>query len=282
MKNEQSLKVFGKKFVATSLCAVTILSAGTIIPIISDDTSSPFVITASATQDRSSNFSKSYSLTGNKATDLVRVANAQLGKTGKNLGYTENWCADFVTDCARLAKASEIPYNYGSRGSCISLYKYMVNNCGATVVSTPKKGDLVFFDWNGKKSVNNLHHVAIVTGYSNGTISLIGGNQGNGTISSRKVTNTKYSINNSCVAKIVRPKYKTCTVNPIPNKSIYFPKYTGKSSSLVDGLKAVGANSSYDYRKKIAKANGISNYSGTSSQNTSMLKKLKAGTLKKP
>jgi hypothetical protein len=62
----------------------------------------------------------------------------------------------------------------------------------------------------------------------------------------------------------------------------YFKKYTGSSGSIVNALKAIGADSSYSYRKKIAQANGISNYSGTASQNTTLLKKLKNGTLKKP
>ena len=61
-----------------------------------------------------------------------------------------------------------------------------------------------------------------------------------------------------------------------------FPRYTGSSSSLVTGLNAVGANSSYAYRKQIAAANGISGYSGTAAQNTQMLNWLKSGTLKKP
>lgn len=62
----------------------------------------------------------------------------------------------------------------------------------------------------------------------------------------------------------------------------YFPRYTGSSTSLVTGLNAVGADSSYSYRKQIATANGISNYSGTAAQNTQLLNWLKAGTLKKP
>ena len=64
--------------------------------------------------------------------------------------------------------------------------------------------------------------------------------------------------------------------------SNYFPKYTGSSGSIVTALKAVGADSSYSYRKSIAGVNGISNYSGTASQNTTMLNKLKAGNLIKP
>ena len=61
----------------------------------------------------------------------------------------------------------------------------------------------------------------------------------------------------------------------------YYSKYTGSSSSLVDALKAVEVDSSYNNRAKIAKANGISNYTGTASQNTKLLNLLKQGKLKK-
>ena len=71
-------------------------------------------------------------------------------------------------------------------------------------------------------------------------------------------------------------------ISPSGNNVKYFPKYTGNSNSLVEGLKAVGADSSYAYRSKIASANGMSNYSGTAAQNTTMLNKLKAGKLIKP
>ena len=50
----------------------------------------------------------------------------------------------------------------------------------------------------------------------------------------------------------------------------------------MDGLKAVGADSSFSNRKAIAAANGISNYSGTAVQNTALLSLLKLGKLRKP
>ena len=59
----------------------------------------------------------------------------------------------------------------------------------------------------------------------------------------------------------------------------YYPKYTGSSGSIVDGLRAVGVDSSYSNRSKIAALNGIANYSGTASQNTQMLNLLKQGKL---
>lgn len=64
--------------------------------------------------------------------------------------------------------------------------------------------------------------------------------------------------------------------------AFYFPAYTGKSGSITDALKAIGEKSTYAYRKQIAKANGILNYSGTAGQNSSMLAMLKLGVLIKP
>ena len=62
----------------------------------------------------------------------------------------------------------------------------------------------------------------------------------------------------------------------------YFKKYTGNSGSIVDALNAIGAQSTYAYRKKIAAANSISSYTGTPAQNIKMLNLLKKGKLIKP
>ena len=175
--------------------------------------------TVFATQDRSANFDKSYSLTGVYAQDMVNIARAQLGKSGSDLGYSEHWCANFATDCARLTGMSDqiIPYNYSSRGRVIDLFKYMINNCstsyvknGSSVVSQPQAGDLLFTDTSGKYNIENLHHVAIVVAYdaSTGKITHIGGNQGDGYITTTHVTQVQqYTLNNANVAYILRPNY---------------------------------------------------------------------------
>ena len=54
-----------------------------------------------------------------------------------------------------------------------------------------------------------------------------------------------------------------------------------KHGSIVDALKSIGINSSYNYRKKLAKANNIKNYHGSYFQNIQMLNLLKQGKLKK-
>lgn len=65
-----------------------------------------------------------------------------------------------------------------------------------------------------------------------------------------------------------------------PKPSVkYYAKYNGKSGSIVDALNAIGADSSFSNRRAIAKANGITAYVGSPSQNIKMLNLLKQGKL---
>ena len=59
----------------------------------------------------------------------------------------------------------------------------------------------------------------------------------------------------------------------------YYPAFD--STSIVDGLKSIDVNSSFENRKKIASANGINGYSGTYAENVKLLKLAKQGKLKK-
>lgn len=77
-----------------------------------------------------------------------------------------------------------------------------------------------------------------------------------------------------------------CYVEPdstgkLQSTTVYYPRYTGTSTSIVAALNAVGVNSSYANRKLIAKENGITGYVGSAKQNTQMLALLKAGKLKR-
>ena len=113
--------------------------------------------TAWATQDRSYNFSTNYTLTGDGPTDMASIAAAQNNKTTSDLGYSELWCADFVSDCARLAgQSAAIP----ASGSTSQL-KNNVLNAGGQTVSTPQNGDLVFYYCN---TDGQYTHVGLMTG----------------------------------------------------------------------------------------------------------------------
>ena len=61
----------------------------------------------------------------------------------------------------------------------------------------------------------------------------------------------------------------------------YYPACNYNGTSIVEGLKTIGVDSSYSNRKKIANLNGINNYTGTASQNTQLLNLLKQGKLRK-
>jgi hypothetical protein len=69
-----------------------------------------------------------------------------------------------------------------------------------------------------------------------------------------------------------------CIVGEDSVKYLSNPGYKG--TSIVDGLNQINVDSSYNYRSKLAKANGISNYRGTAEQNIKMLNLLKQGKLK--
>lgn len=82
--------------------------------------------------------------------------------------------------------------------------------------------------------------------------------------------------------KVINVTKPTPNVNE-PSTGLFYPKYTGKSTSLVTALKEVKcSNTTLSYRKKIAEANGIKFYSGSAAHNTVMLNMLKEGRLVNP
>ncbi len=179
------------------------------------------VVTAFATQNRTGNFSKSYSLSGNGATDIVRVAAAQLGRTGSQLGYSEQWCADFVSDCAILANQSAaIP----AAGYCPTLRQNIINAGGQYVSKADAKaGDIVFYGNNG------ADHVEIVYAASNGNVSTYGGNSGSeGSLYSRKVK--QHATQTMSIAYIVRPNYSGSTSSGCNCSTSYAGTYTVNTS----------------------------------------------------
>jgi len=63
----------------------------------------------------------------------------------------------------------------------------------------------------------------------------------------------------------------------ITNSYLSNPNYKG--TSLVDALNQINVDSSFSYRNKLATKNNISNYTGTTSQNSKLLSLLKEGKL---
>ena len=172
-------KVLSIVLVLTVICASLVLSS---TPV-------------SATQSRAGNFDSGYSLTGNGGDDIVRIAEAQIGKTGAQLGYTEHWCADFVSDCALLAnQADAIPAN----GLVETLWKNIKDAGGDEVDAySAQPGDIAFY---------GTAHTEIVYAASNGNVSTIGGNSG-GTGNLRTNSVKRHATQSMTITSILRPNY---------------------------------------------------------------------------
>ena len=63
------------------------------------------------------------------------------------------------------------------------------------------------------------------------------------------------------------------------DENIYLSNFEYKHGSIVDGLKTIGVDSSFDYRSELAHKNGIDNYHGSYAQNVKLLSLLKQGKL---
>lgn len=169
-------------------------------------------VQVNATQTMAHNFNKNFTITGDHAEDIVSAAIAQNGRSQSSLGYTEAWCADFVCDSARVANISAdiIPYDYSASGGVRYLLNYMLNNCGAVEVSTPKTGDLAFYYCT---TDSNYCHVAIMI---DSTDSI----HGNIYVPKSQVYRMKYNAyidpyNQKCyTVKFIRPNYGGSSSTP--------------------------------------------------------------------
>ncbi len=170
---------------------------------------SALVFPVSATQSRTDYFSNNYTLTGNAADDMLAIAQAQLGRTASQMGYTEAWCANFVSDCAKLAgESSAIPAN----GYVPSLYNAILN-AGGKVVTNRQKGDIIFYNCSAHDTDGDgfaLMHVGIVL---DSTYS-IEGNYNNKVSKASSYNDGSHTTSSGTIKRIyVRPNYKGGTAN---------------------------------------------------------------------
>jgi hypothetical protein len=107
---------------------------------------------------------------------------------------------------------------------------------------------------------------------------VVNGDYGNGEERKRRIpTETPFTYEE---VRVAVNAYMSADKYPADIPAIeYYPKYSGKSNSLVDALKSLKIDSSFNHRKQIAKANAIHTYIGTASQNTKLLNLLKDGKL---
>ena len=106
------------------------------------------------------------------------------GKPAGEYEMTANdpWCAAFVGAVASgCGLGNLIPIS----ASCKRMQEKFPS-MGGKVVTTPQKGDIAFFDWDGDGQMNE--HVGIVTDVSNGIVITIEGNKSDA-VSHREFTN---------------------------------------------------------------------------------------------
>lgn len=197
--------------------------------------------------------------------------------TRYKMTVNDAWCATSVSYAFIVAKLA------GKPGSG-ALFQCVECSCGEMIELAKKQGiwkeadsyvpapgDVIMYDWQDSGSGDNKgwpDHTGIVMDVKDGYIHVIEGNK-NDAVGERKL-----KVNGKYIRGFIAPKY------PVVK---YYPAYKGDSTSIVDALKAVGVeNPTLLFRRKIAKANDISNYVGTAAQNINMLLMLKKGKLIKP
>lgn len=156
------------------------------------------------------------------ANDILKVAKGEIGYTeGANnnnkygVAYGWNnvaWCVQFVWWCFYKAKASALFYGGGRIASCSKLYSYHKTQKVST--SSLRPGDIVFFDFSGKKA--DTDHVGIVESVSGSTITTIEGNTSSGSSGSQANGDGVYRRKRNL-------KYITCA---------YRPAYDGVSNNV--------------------------------------------------
>ena len=178
--------MFCKKFSAAVLALVLALS---------------LAFPAQAAQSRAANFLRTYELTGDGPSDMVAIAQAQLHRSGASFDYTEQWCADFVSDCARLAGQSiVVPFHNNVYG----LRDQILEAGGIITTMNPQSGDICFLDWEND---GNWDHVEIVYMVSAGGVYTIGGNTGLGNTPQTRRVAKHTPVPRSQIAMILRPAY---------------------------------------------------------------------------
>lgn len=140
-------------------------------------------------------------LTGDPATDVVAIAQTQIGYTESTRnyevwednsihGYTRygawygvpygDWCGMFASFCLRYAGVNDIPINYGVRPWIDDLAsRGLYYGAGET---QPQKGSLIFFDWEGDGLADHVGIVAEVHAaqeHTGASITAIEGNSSN-------------------------------------------------------------------------------------------------------
>lgn len=170
------------------------------------------------------NLNRNVALSGNPGVDLAKIACAQEYKKAQNLGYNEDWCAEFVVDCAKAAGCSQY---IGTSANVPTLYTQTINK-GGRLVSSPQEGDLAF-------PSSGLYHVEIVYKVVGNMVYTVGGNTSGDPNKKKdwdyfKTTRVTVRTNPNVFTRYIRPAYGNSVVieavsNPdahsVPTSNLY-------------------------------------------------------------
>ena len=111
------------------------------------------------------------------------------------------WCVVFVSWCGNEAGLGTdiIPWMRSS-GAMQTFYKEQGRYTKYSSSYTPKVGDIIFIDWDGKRG--KVDHVGIVISVENGIVTTVEGNY------SDKVSCNTYALNSKYIAGYATPDYK--------------------------------------------------------------------------
>ena len=232
----------------------------------------------------------------------------------------DSWCATFVSSVAIKLGYTDIIPTECSCQRMIELFKKK-NSWVENENVTPKIGWVIFYDWQDSGTGDNKgwsDHVGIVEKVSGDTITVIEGNKsdavGRRTIKvngknirgygvpkydaettlksvqtvAEEVLTGKWGNGKARKEKLENAGYNYAEVQAMVNQLLstdYYSKYTGTAYFIDVVFKEIGVpekfRGSWAARKPVATANGIVNYTGTTTQNTKLVNLAKQGKLKR-
>lgn len=160
---------------------------------------------------------------------ILKTAAAEIGykeaknnktKYGKAYGLDgQPWCVMFLWWVFSQADLSTLFYGGKKIASCSAVMNY-AKGCGRWITSGYQPGDLVIFDFTGKKTATN--HIGIVESVSGNTLTTIEGNTSAGTSGSQSNGDGVYrrKRNISLVVGAYRPGYDVSAKQVIKKVSV--------------------------------------------------------------
>lgn len=162
--------------------------------------------------------------------EILTIARGEIGyREGRNndskygAAYGMNfqpWCVMFVWWCFQRANAGKLFYGGNRTALCSTLYNYHKSVGQSVGTSALQPGDIVFFDFSGRKQATN--HVGIVESVTGSTVTTIEGNTSSGASGSQSNGDGVYrrQRRTSVISCAYRPAYDGAAQTPAADTRI--------------------------------------------------------------